>query len=145
MDNHPIVLERTYDAPIKKVWKALTDKNEMKEWYFDLADFRPEKGFRFQFYGGPPEKQYLHLCEVQESIPEKIISYSWKYDGYPGNSLVSFELSEEKNKTKLKLTHSDLNSFPKDVSDFDKKNFEQGWTDITESLDDYLQKVKTTG
>jgi hypothetical protein len=28
MDSHPIVLERTYDAPVKKVWKALTDKTK---------------------------------------------------------------------------------------------------------------------
>jgi uncharacterized protein YndB with AHSA1/START domain len=82
---------------------------------------------------------------VQEAIPEKLISYSWRYDGYPGNSLVSFELNEEKNKTVLKLTHDGLHTFPKDISDFEKKNFEQGWTEISESLDNYLQKVKTAG
>ena len=47
------------------------NKNEMKKWYFDLAEFKAEVGFKFQFSGGPPEKQYLHLCEVTEIIPEK--------------------------------------------------------------------------
>ncbi len=64
MNNQPIVLERLLNAPAAKVWAALTEKDEMKNWYFDLPDFKAEKGFQFQFNGGPPEKQYLHLCEV---------------------------------------------------------------------------------
>ena len=34
-----IVIERTYNAPVEKVWKAITDKEEMKQWYFDLDAF----------------------------------------------------------------------------------------------------------
>ncbi len=44
MKTEPFVIERTYNAPISKVWKAITDKEEMKEWYFDLAEFKPEVG-----------------------------------------------------------------------------------------------------
>jgi uncharacterized protein YndB with AHSA1/START domain len=47
MENDPFVIERTYNAPIAKVWKALTDKNDMKQWYFDLSEFKPEVGFEF--------------------------------------------------------------------------------------------------
>ncbi len=36
MDHKPVILEILLNAPVKKVWKALTDKNEMKIWYFDL-------------------------------------------------------------------------------------------------------------
>ena len=72
MDNQLIVLERLFNASTTTVWKALTDKNEMKNWYFDLAEFKAELGSKFQFTGGPsPDKQYLHLCEVTEVIPEK--------------------------------------------------------------------------
>ena len=45
MKNEPIVIEKTYEATIAKVWTALTDKDEMKLWYFDLAAFKPEVGF----------------------------------------------------------------------------------------------------
>ncbi|HMG16656.1 MAG TPA: SRPBCC domain-containing protein, partial [Saprospiraceae bacterium] len=72
MDNLPIIVERIFNAPASKIWSALTDKNEMKKWYFDLKEFKAEVGFKFQFYGGPEDGiQYLHLCEITEVIPNK--------------------------------------------------------------------------
>ena len=130
MKNEPVVIEHIFDAPIRKVWKAITDKNQMKEWYFDLADFKPEVGFEFQFLGGKDEKQYLHLCKIIEVIADRKITYSWRYDGCEGNSIVTFELFEEGNKTRLKLTHEGLETFPKNNPDFARENFVQGWTDI---------------
>lgn len=133
--------ERLFNSPISKVWNAITNKEEMKLWYFDLAEFKAEKGFQFQFSGGPsPEKQYLHLCEVTEVIPQKKLAYSWRYDGYEGNSIVTFELSEHENKTLLILTHSGIDTFPKDNPDFVVKNFIEGWTHIIHiSLKNYLE------
>jgi uncharacterized protein YndB with AHSA1/START domain len=137
----PLIFERIYHAPIDTVWRAISDRNEMKKWYFDIAEFKAEVGFKFQFSGGPPEKQYLHLCEVTEVIAGKKLSYTWRYDGYEGQSLVSFELFDERGKTKLVLTHSGLHTFPYTVPDFAKKNFFAGWTEITGTLlENYLLK-----
>ena len=113
----------------------------MKKRYFDLAEFRAEKGFRFQFLGGPsPEKQYLHLCEVTDVVPGKKLTYSWRYDGYAGISYVTFELTEQENKTLLRLTHSGLETFPKDTPDFAVNNFQMGWNDIIHQyLKNYLE------
>lgn len=139
MEHKPIIVERVYDSPISKVWKAITDKTEMKNWYFDLAEFKPEVGFEFEFMGGTEENQFLHLCEVTEVVPEKKLTYSWRYDGYEGNSFVTFELFAEENKTRLKLTHRSLETFPK-KKDFARTNFEQGWDSILNtSLKVYLE------
>jgi uncharacterized protein YndB with AHSA1/START domain len=140
MDTQPIVMESVLNAPVTKVWKAITDKNEMKNWYFDLAEFKPEVGFKFQFLGGTDEKQYLHLCEITEVVHEKKLTYSWRYDGYAGNSFVTFELFEQGKNTLLKLTHTGLETFPADNNDFAKKNFVEGWTHIIHTgLKDYLE------
>jgi uncharacterized protein YndB with AHSA1/START domain len=141
MDNKTIIMEIVLNATPSAVWKALTDKNEMKKWYFDLEEFRPEPGFKFQFTGGPsPEKQYLHLCEIFEVIPEKRLTHSWRYEGYPGNSWLTFELTPQGNKTLLKLTHKDLGSFPDDNPDLAISNFEAGWNSIiNDSLADYFK------
>ncbi len=143
MKNEPFVIERTFNTSIEKVWKAITDKNEMKKWYFDLAEFKPEVGFEFQFYGGTEEKQWLHLCKITEVIEKQKLTYSWKYDGYSGISFVTFELFTEENKTRLKLTHAGLESFPIDtVPELKKENFAQGWTDlIGRSLKEYLEST----
>lgn len=128
--NEPFVIERIFNAPIEKVWNAITDKNEMKQWYFDLKEFKAEVGFEFRFYAGDDKKQWLHICEITEVFPGKKLSYSWRYDGYAGISYVTFELFEEGEKTRLKLTHSGLESFPIDEPGLKKQNFVEGWTQI---------------
>jgi uncharacterized protein YndB with AHSA1/START domain len=138
--NEPFVIERVYNAPVEKVWKALTDKNEMKKWYFDIAEFKPVVGFEFQFTGGSEDKTFLHLCKIEEVTENKKLKHSWRYDGYPGNSFVTFELFGEGGKTHLKLTHEGLETFP-DSPDFARKNFEAGWTQIIgKSLPEFLEK-----
>ena len=130
MNNEPIIVVRMLNAPLSKVWSALTDRDEMKQWYFDLAAFKPEVGFEFQFEGGPPERVYLHLCKVTEVIPGKRISYSWRYNGNEGNSFVTFDLAEENGKTKLTLTHKGLETFSASNPDLARHNFEGGWNHI---------------
>lgn len=139
MTNEPFVIERTYNAPIEKVWTAISNKDEMKKWYFDLAEFKPEPGFEFQFTAGKDKKKFLHLCKVTEAIDGKKLTYSWRYDGFEGNSFVTFELFAEGDKTRLKLTHTGLETFPANP-DFAKENFVQGWTHIIgKSLKEYLE------
>jgi len=36
MDKKILIIQRTYEAPIEKVWEALTNKDQMKQWYFDI-------------------------------------------------------------------------------------------------------------
>ena len=141
MDNQPIVLERMFNVPPSKVWKAITDRNEMKEWYFDLPEYKAEAGFKFQFSGGPtPDRQYLHLCEVTEAIPGRKLTHSWRYDGYAGISFVTFELLDQGGHTLLKFSHSGIETFPADNPDLAKKNFVEGWNQIIQtSLKEYLE------
>lgn len=129
MENEAYRIEQTFQAPMSLVWKAITDKDEMKLWYFDLPEFKPEVGSEFRFMGGPTEdRQYKHICWVTEVIPVQKIAYTWQYDGYPGSSLVKFELFDEGEQTRLQLTHEGLETFPADNPDFAKKNFVAGWT-----------------
>ena len=139
MKQEPFVIERTYNAPIEKVWKAITDKDQMKEWYFDLSAFKPEVGFEFEFIAGDDKMKYHHLCKITEVVPGKKLTYSWKYKGYEGMSYVTFELFEEGDKTKLKLTHEGLDTFPKTES-FARESFSKGWTHIIgKSLQEFVE------
>jgi uncharacterized protein YndB with AHSA1/START domain len=107
MDKIPFTIERTFDAPVEKLWQAITDKDAMKKWYFDLKEFKPELGFEFQFSGeGKEGEQYLHLCKITEVIPLKKLTHTWCYDKYEGASYLTFEFFAEENKTRLRLTHA---------------------------------------
>ena len=135
-----VVIERTFNAPVARVWKALTDVEEMRRWYFELKQFKPEVGFEFEFLVEHEGMKYHHLCEVTEVIPQRKIAYTWRYKGHEGNSLVTIELFPDGEKTRLKLTHKGLETFPKTPS-FARKNFEAGWRQIIgSSLKEFLEK-----
>jgi uncharacterized protein YndB with AHSA1/START domain len=139
--NKAFVIERVYNAPVEKVWKALTDKNYMKQWHFDIAEFEPVVGFEFQFEGSNEGRTFLHLCKITEVVENKKLKHSWRYKDYPGNSFVSFELFDEDGKTRLKLTHEGLETFPAENPDFKKQNFVEGWTYIIgKSLKEFIEE-----
>ena len=144
-ENHlaeAVVIERTFNAPVARVWKALTDANEMRIWYFDLKEFRPEPGFEFEFTVEHEGVRYHHLCKVTEAIPQKKLAYTWRYQGQEGDSLVTFELFADGDKTRLKLTHEGIETFPKTPA-YARKNFEAGWTEIIgSSLKQFVEKTE---
>lgn len=143
MSNDPIIKEALIDAPASKIWSALTDNVEMKKWYFDISEFKPEKGFEFHFYGGSEKMQYHHICKITEVLPDRKISYTWRYEIFPVTTHVAFELVRDGNKTLVKLTHEGVDNFPPGNPDFVRSSFEQGWEYIIgTSLKNYIEGNK---
>ena len=140
----PVIIERTFNAPIETVWKAITNIDDMKQWYMPaLESFKPEVGFETQFSIRHNEKDFVHLWKVTEVAPGKKITYDWKFAGNPGNSSVTFELFSEGEKTKLKLTHKGLETFlPESSPDLARGNFLMGWTSLASSLEQFVEKTK---
>lgn len=134
MSTQPIIVEKIVNAPVSRVWKAITDTAQMKEWYFDITGFEPKVGAEFRFEGGTPERTYVHLCKVTEVIVNEKLQHSWRYEGYEGDSIVTWELTDMGGgKTKVTLTHTGLETFPR-IEDFARKNFEAGWNEIVPIL-----------
>jgi uncharacterized protein YndB with AHSA1/START domain len=129
VDKIPFTIERIFDAPVALVWRAITTPEDMSRWYFDMKNFKPEVGCEFSFIVEHEGNVHDHRCKITEVIPQKKIAYTWRYEGHTGDSLVTFELFDEGGKTKLKLTHEGLETFPK-LPAYARKNFAQGWTQI---------------
>lgn len=130
----PLIFERTYSAPVEKVWRALTDPAQIAAWFVPFSGFKAEPGCEFTFMGvtkeGTPKK---HLCRIVEVKPSEKLSYTWRYDGYPGDSLVTWVIAPEGERTKLTLTHAGLETFPA-TPGFARKNYQEGWTHFTGTL-----------
>jgi uncharacterized protein YndB with AHSA1/START domain len=142
MKDEPVIVENLLHAPATAVWKAFTDKDEIKKWYFSMEAFEPVIGFKFSFTGGPPGGiLYTHLCRILEIIPGKKLVHTWAYAGYRGESELTIELEDRGNDTFIRLKHAGLESFPKENKDFAKENFIAGWNEIiNNSLPAYLDK-----
>ena len=141
-NDEPIVIEQTFNTSIDTVWHSITNIDQMRQWYFDnIPSFKPEVGFETHFNVQSQDRNFLHMWKVTEVVPMKKITYNWKYDGLPGDSFVAFELFEENNSTKLRLTHQVTESFPEDIPEFKRESGVEGWSFfIKKSLKDFLKK-----
>ena len=141
--HNPVRLEKILRAPVDKVWAALTDRNKIKQWYFDFPEtFKLIPGQEFEWNAGPPDgKQWLHRGKIIEVITNKKLVHSWEYPGYSGYSELTWELEEAGNeKTKLTLTHKFLVPFDVKEEALRRKNFISGWKEIMAGLENYITK-----
>ena len=137
-----IIIERTINASIEKVWSAITEKRKISQWLFPVNDFKAEVGFEFRFVGGKDNISYLHVCRVTEVIKNSKLSYSWRYEGFSGNSFVTFELSANDHQTQLKITHHGLETLPVSKPDFLNGTYVPDWSVMGQSLKTILETDK---
>ena len=136
-----IIVKQKLNATVEKVWDAITDKENMKKWYFDIPDFKLEMNQAFNFYEPGGENKYLHHGEILEIIPQQKLKHSWTYPEYTKDkTLVKWELTPEGDGTVLTLTHKGLENFEHLGTTFSRESFEEGWKEIVEkSLKEFVE------
>ena len=141
MQNETLAHGELYDAPVEKVWAALTEKEQMKQWYFDIPDFELKSGSVFNFYEPGGNNRFHHQCRITEIIPLKKFEHTWAYPAISkGETIVTWELIPKSDKTLVTLSHSGTESFADGGAALAKENFAAGWKEILgSSLKKYLE------
>jgi len=136
----PIEVVQTFEVPITRLWDAITAQPQMIQWFFDnIEAFEPVEGFESRFVVENEGRIFPHLWKITQVDPPRMISYNWKYEGYPGDSFVTFELTETGRSTKLQLIHTVTEDFPDNIPEFTRESCMGGWTYfIHERLKEYL-------
>ena len=139
-----IIIEEEYEASLKNVWLAITEQNQMNKWFFEqITSFKAEEGFETQFVVAVENRKFTHLWRIIEVVLYHRIKYQWRYKEYAGDSYVTFELTEENKKVKLKLTAEVIQDFPEEIPEFKRESCIGGWNYfIKESLKDYIKNKK---
>ena len=139
-DEAPVIVEQDFGRSTSVVWNAITDVDEMRKWYFDnIPDFKAEVGFNTQFLVESGGRRFVHLWEVTEVETLNKVVYNWKFEGYPGDSYVSFEVSGDDESSQLRVTAEVQESFPRNIPEFTRESCMGGWTYfINQRLKAYL-------
>jgi uncharacterized protein YndB with AHSA1/START domain len=140
--DNPIIVEQTFNTPVNVIWKAITELDQMHQWFFEnIPDFKPEVGFKTQFNVHSGERNFMHLWKITTVKPQKKITYNWKYENYEGDSFVHFELFEQKSGSMLRITTEIIENFTADIPEFKSENCRAGWEYfIQKNLKAYLEK-----
>jgi activator of HSP90 ATPase len=110
------IIKQTYEikAPIKEVWRALTDEEIIQEWGGSPVKMDDKVGTEFEFWGGDIWGKNLEV-ESGKKLVQEWFGGDWKEP-----SKVTFVLSEKDGVTTVELTHENL-------PDEEVDNFDDGW------------------
>ena len=94
------------DASPEVVFKAITDPNDLTNWFPDQAVLEPKVGgkMKFSFYKNSKrgnqdhgrDKDYFHEGTISEFIPNKKISYTWECEPDFPRTVVTWELQKNR-------------------------------------------------
>src|SRR5579862_4978893 len=136
-------------APVKRVWRAISDSGEFGEW-FRVKLTSP-------FVAGQPikgpvlHKGYEHIIwdvTIEQMVPEKLFSWRWRPHAIDPNkdyskeptTLVVFELSEVPGGTLLKVTESGFDRVPIERRETAYRGNSEGWTIQVGNIERYVSQ-----
>jgi uncharacterized protein YndB with AHSA1/START domain len=141
-----IIIEASSDT----VFKAITEQEELTQWFPDQAILEPRVLGKVRFTTfkelHPEWKQdrdYIMEGTIKEFIPNKKLSYIWKYRDTPDfpETTVVWELVEiAPDKTRVDLTHSGFTGEEKGLTSLESHN--EGWTQMLNKLANYCKGRK---
>ena len=83
--------ERTLGHSVERVWRAISDPEELERWFPAAVDWTPATGETFEVYGG----------SVKVTAVEAPHHLAWNFD----SDRYSFELAEQEGGCRLVFTH----------------------------------------
>lgn len=96
--------EAWYPHPPARVWMALTDSDALARWLMP-NDFVPRVGCEFTMRSKPaPGFDGVVRCEVLELEEPRVMSWRWRGGGI--ETVVRFEVAEERGGTRVRIVQS---------------------------------------
>ncbi|WP_248722025.1 SRPBCC domain-containing protein [Seonamhaeicola sp. ML3] len=134
--------EHTFNHSIDKVWKAITNAEEISTWFLS-ADFKPEVGYQYTFTSESEHCEPI-FGEVKEANPYKLV-YTWIVTGTKTVTTVTWQLESIENGTKLYLEHSGISNYEGETAIVMFENFSGGWSNCINLLTNYLKELVNAG
>jgi uncharacterized protein YndB with AHSA1/START domain len=118
--------ERLINHPRARVWRAVTDPDELRAWFPSAVVYEPRVGAPMQFDFGGEHGLDAWPGEVLEWDPPSVFAFAW------GEDVLRFQLSDEGDATRLVFTHSFAHQPGKEARDA------AGWAACFEAFDALL-------
>ena len=108
-----IRIERVFDAPRDRVWKAITDPKLVAQWWgrgnrLVIEKFEPQRGGHWRFVEHSSEGVHGFEGRYREVTPPERIVQTFEWDGMPGHVIVETMVLEDLGDGRTKLVNTSL-------------------------------------
>jgi len=149
-DQDAVVGEIHIAAPPARVFQALTDAAQLKQWFTDPScpihlwemDARLGGRYRYNTEAGTAVvnnvREFECHGEIVEFDPPRLLAYTWFgnwHDDTSRRTVVRWELTPQAGGTHVKVTHSGLASLP-----IARKDYTGGWVGVLDMLKKFTEK-----
>lgn len=150
MDNDRIEKEILLNAPVSRVWRALTDHREFGEWFRVKLDGPFVAGQMCSGHITYPGYEHLRWKIVVQKIePEVLFSFTWHpYAVDPAKdysketpTLVEFRLEPSDTGTLLRLCESGFTHVPAERRFEAFRKNEGGWAEQMKNIQNHVEKT----
>jgi uncharacterized protein YndB with AHSA1/START domain len=139
--------EVVLNAPIERVWQAVTSSEEISKWFGDVVEVDLQPGGKAKF-GWSDYGDVFEAIVVEVKEPTRF-SFSWAFDSnvpYDDATarLVEIDLAAEGDNTRLTLVESGFAQLPDDLYQKRLDANSGGWDSELADLVDYLDFVRAS-
>ena len=135
---HTIEKTRWFPHSIDKVWKAITEQENVSAWLAP-TNFRAEIGFNYQI-DSKEEGCNPIFGTVKKAAPYTLI-YTWKEKTHQSvETEVRWDLTSHDDGTLVQLTHSGIENYEGDVGIKMYESFSGGWKHCLEQIENLLNQ-----
>jgi uncharacterized protein YndB with AHSA1/START domain len=136
-----VSVSRHIEAPVNKVWQALTDPAMIKQWLFGTntkSDWK--KGSSITYTGEWQGKQYEDKGQIIDIVPEKLLhttyfsSMSGKEDKPENYANVKYELEPEGDGTLVTISNDNIDD------EKAQEHVKENWTMVLGSMKKLLEE-----
>jgi uncharacterized protein YndB with AHSA1/START domain len=107
-----IVTHAQIDAPRDRVWRALTEEEQVAEWWGGYVSLDARPGGRLtERWTDAGGREVVTIGEVVRLTAPRMLELTWADDDWDESTCVLFRLEEAADATRLTLEHSGWEAF----------------------------------
>ena len=141
-----IRIERIFDAPRERVWRAFTDPTLVAQWWgrgnkLVIERMEVERGGHWRYVEHSPDGVHGFEGRYREVTPPERLVHTFEWDGMPGYVAVETVTLEDLGDGRTKIVNTSLFHTTEERDGMLQSGMEQGLAESYAALDQLLAKL----
>ena len=136
-------IERIFDAPRPRVWRAMTEPELVKQWWgrgnpLTVERMEVERGGHWRFVEHSDDDDHGFEGRFREVVPPEKLSMTFEWDGAPGHSVVQTIVLEDMGDNRTRMVSTSMFFTKDDLDAMMSSGMEGGMNESYQALDRVL-------